>query len=61
MLAWDSMIMSARTAELIHGEVLLVDQLGPRNGRHPGEELVPRALALAVRHQLQVADGGEEL
>ena len=31
--------------KLIHRQVLLVDQLGPGNGRHPGEELVPSAVA----------------
>ena len=42
--------------KLVHGQVLLVDQLGPGDGRQPGEELVPRAAASAVLDGLEVAD-----
>ena len=47
--------------ELVHGQVLLVDQLGPGDGRHPGEELVASAATTAVLDRLQVMDLGEEL
>ena len=46
-------------SELVHGEVLLVHQLCSGDGRHPGEELVPRAVAATVLHGLQVVDRGE--
>ena len=38
----------------------MVHQLGPGDGRHPGEELVPRTVASAVLYELEVADRGEE-
>ena len=48
-------------SKLIHRQVLLVDQLGPGDGRHPGEKLVPRTVASAVLDRLEAADRGEEL
>ena len=47
--------------ELVHQQVLLVDQLGPGDGRHPGEKLEPRTVASAVLDRLEAADRGEEL
>ena len=47
--------------KLVHGQVLLVHQLGPGDGRHPGEELVPWAVPSAVLDGLEVANRGEEL
>ena len=47
--------------ELVHGEVLLVHQLGSGDGWHPGQELLPQAVAATVLHWLQFADRGEEL
>ena len=47
--------------KFVNGQVLLVHQLSPGDGRHLGEELVPRAVAAAVLHWLQVADRGEKL
>lgn len=47
--------------ELVHRQLLVVNQVRSGDRWHSGEELEPGAVTLAVGDGLQVTDGGQEL